>query len=112
MNFLLANRIAPDGTPQGVAFHLRLFCLPMSDKKDARLNVLTCFHLSVGQSLFLGDVSNGNVYESRGSNSGQGYMFLPIRNRNNSHIMLGSFHHIELRKTKNPPCRITSGKNI
>ena len=37
MNFLKANRIAPDGTPRSVASHLGLFCLPMSHKKDARL---------------------------------------------------------------------------
>ena len=38
----IANRIAPDGTPQNrmprfVASHLGLFCLPMSHKKDARI---------------------------------------------------------------------------
>ena len=27
---LLANRIAPDGTPRSAASHLGLFCLPMS----------------------------------------------------------------------------------
>ena len=32
-----ANRIAPDGTPHFAASHLRLFCLPMSHKKEARL---------------------------------------------------------------------------
>ena len=37
MKFLCANRIAPDGTPQNAASHLRLCCLPMSHKKDARL---------------------------------------------------------------------------
>ena len=37
MNFLQANRIAPDGTPRFAASHLGLFCLPMSHKKDARL---------------------------------------------------------------------------
>ena len=36
MNFTLANRIAPDGTPRFAASHLGLFCLPMSHKKDAR----------------------------------------------------------------------------
>ena len=36
MKFLLANRIAPDGTPRSAASHLGLFCLPMSHKKDAR----------------------------------------------------------------------------
>ena len=35
MNYLLANRIAPDGTPRFAASHLGLFCLPMSQKKDA-----------------------------------------------------------------------------
>ena len=37
MNFLLANRIAPDGTPRSASSHLGLFCLPMSHKKNARL---------------------------------------------------------------------------
>ena len=37
MNFLYANRIAPDGTPRSAASHLGLFCLPMSHKRDARL---------------------------------------------------------------------------
>ena len=36
MKILLANRIAPDGTPRSAASHLGLFCLPMY-KKDARL---------------------------------------------------------------------------
>ena len=38
MKFLLANRIAPDGTPQNAASHLGLCCLPMSHKKAPRLN--------------------------------------------------------------------------
>ena len=38
MKFLLANRIAPDGTPRYAVSHLGLYCLPMShNKKDARL---------------------------------------------------------------------------
>ena len=37
MKFLQANRIAPDETPCFAASHLRLFCLPMSHKKDGRL---------------------------------------------------------------------------
>ena len=37
MKFLLANRIAPGGTPHSAASHLGLFCLPVSHKKDARL---------------------------------------------------------------------------
>ena len=37
LNILLANRIAPDGTPRSAASHLGLCCLPMSPKKDARL---------------------------------------------------------------------------
>ena len=37
MKFILANRIAPDGTPRFAASHLGLLCLPMSHKKDARL---------------------------------------------------------------------------
>ena len=35
--FKRANRIAQDGTPRFAASHLRLFCLPLSHKKDARL---------------------------------------------------------------------------
>ena len=34
MKILLANRIAPDGTPR---FAAGLYCLPMSHKMDARL---------------------------------------------------------------------------
>ena len=37
MKILLANKIAPDGTPRSAASHLGLYCLPMSHKKDARL---------------------------------------------------------------------------
>ena len=37
MKILLANRIAPDGTPRSAASHLGLFCLPMSHKRNARL---------------------------------------------------------------------------
>ena len=37
MKFMLANIIACNGTPYFVASHLGLLCLPMSDKKDARL---------------------------------------------------------------------------
>ena len=37
MNFLCANRIAPDGMPRSAASHLELGCLPMLHKKDARL---------------------------------------------------------------------------
>ena len=37
MKFLCAKRIAPDGAPHSAASHLRLCCLPMSHKKDARL---------------------------------------------------------------------------
>ena len=37
MKIIAASRIGPDGTPQNAASHLRLFCLPMSHKKDARL---------------------------------------------------------------------------
>ena len=37
MKILSANRIAPDGTPHSAASHLGLFCLPMSHKRDARL---------------------------------------------------------------------------
>ena len=37
MKFLCANRIAPDGTPRSAASHLGLYCLPMSNKRDARL---------------------------------------------------------------------------
>ena len=34
---MLANRIAPDGTPRFAGSHLGLFCLLLSHKKDARL---------------------------------------------------------------------------
>ena len=37
MKIMSANRKAPDGTPRLAASHLGLYCLPMSDKKDARL---------------------------------------------------------------------------
>ena len=37
MKITSANRIIPDGMPRFAAFHLGLFCLPMSHKKDARL---------------------------------------------------------------------------
>ena len=37
IKIMLANSIAPDGTPRFAASHLGLFCLPMSHKKDARL---------------------------------------------------------------------------
>ena len=37
MKIFSANRIAPDGTPRFAASHLGLFCLPMSNKKDASL---------------------------------------------------------------------------
>ena len=39
MKFMLAYRIAQDGTPRfaHAVSHLGLFCLPMSHKKDARL---------------------------------------------------------------------------
>ena len=40
MKFLLANRIAPDGTPHSVASNLGLFCLPISHKWDTRLKEL------------------------------------------------------------------------
>ena len=37
MNFLYANRTAPDGPPRSAASHLGLYCLPISHKKEARL---------------------------------------------------------------------------
>ena len=37
MKFMKANSIAPDGMLRFAALHLRLFCLPISHKKDARL---------------------------------------------------------------------------
>ena len=37
MKFLLANKLAPDGTPRSAASHLGLCSLPMSHKRDARL---------------------------------------------------------------------------
>ena len=33
----IANRIAPDGMAPSAASHLRLYCLPMSHNRDARL---------------------------------------------------------------------------
>ena len=33
----IENRKAPDGKPRFMASNLGLFCLPMSDKNDARL---------------------------------------------------------------------------
>ena len=38
MKIKKANRIAPDGTLRFEASHLGLFCLPISHKKDDRLN--------------------------------------------------------------------------
>ena len=44
MKFMKANRVAPDGTLHFAASHLGLFCLPMSNKKDARLIwINSCF---------------------------------------------------------------------
>ena len=40
-HILRTNRIAPDGTPRSAASHLWLCCLPMSYKKDARLELIT-----------------------------------------------------------------------
>ena len=37
MKIVKANRIAPDGTPRFASPHMGLFCLPVSNKKDARL---------------------------------------------------------------------------
>ena len=37
IKILKANRIAPDGTPRSAASRLELFCLPLSNKRDARL---------------------------------------------------------------------------
>ena len=37
VKFLQSNRIAPDGMPHYAGSHLGLCCLPMSNKKDARL---------------------------------------------------------------------------
>ena len=37
INFLYANRTAPDGTPRSAASHLGLYCLPITHKKDTRL---------------------------------------------------------------------------
>ena len=36
IKFLYANRIAPDATPCSAVSHLRLYCLLLSNKKDAR----------------------------------------------------------------------------
>ena len=43
MKFLCANRIAPDGTLRSAASHLGLFCLPMSHKRDARIQLINEF---------------------------------------------------------------------
>ena len=40
MKIMSANRKAPDGTPHFAASHLGLFFLPVSYKKNARLNIL------------------------------------------------------------------------
>ena len=40
MKILLANRIAPDGTPRSAASHLGLYCLPMPIKRTPVLNEL------------------------------------------------------------------------
>ena len=37
MKFLCGNRIAPDGALRFAAPHLGLYCLPMSNERDARL---------------------------------------------------------------------------
>ena len=42
MKIMLPNRIAPDGTPLFAVSHLGLICLPISNKKDARLKWVTC----------------------------------------------------------------------
>ena len=42
MKFLLAKRIAPDGTPRFAASHLGLHYLPMPHKKDSRLKRVNC----------------------------------------------------------------------
>ena len=40
MKILFAKRIVPDGPPHSAASCLGLFCLPMSHKKDTRLNTI------------------------------------------------------------------------
>ena len=40
MNLFVANSTAPDGIPHSVTSFLGLCCLPMSNKKDARLRGL------------------------------------------------------------------------
>ena len=47
MKILLANRIAPDGTPRFAASHLGLFCLPMSHKRDTRNELRSNLYLSI-----------------------------------------------------------------
>ena len=50
MKFMSANRIAPEGTLHFVVSHLGLFCLPMSNRKDARfiwVNFCCYFHITV-----------------------------------------------------------------
>ena len=44
MKIMQANRIALDGTPRFAVSHPRLFCLLMSNKKDARLIGFKFFH--------------------------------------------------------------------
>ena len=50
MKFLLANRIAPDGMPRSVAFHLGIYCFHMCHKKYARLII---DNVQVNNLLFL-----------------------------------------------------------
>ena len=48
-----ANRIASDGMPRYAASHLRLFCLLMSHKKDARLIWVNGYqHLEILSEMF------------------------------------------------------------
>ena len=47
MKILSANRIVPDGMPRSASSHLKLFCLPMSHKRDARLICVKLVKLKV-----------------------------------------------------------------
>ena len=74
-----ADRIAPDATTRFAASHLGLFCLPMSHKKDARLNekrdnkqclLDTPRRVTVNNKRFISNVKsqrkNMHIYKSHG----------------------------------------------
>ena len=53
MKFMSANRIAPDGTPRFAVSHLGLFCLPVSQEKDARLIWVNALHAGQFSMIFI-----------------------------------------------------------